>query len=216
MVEAKYIISFFNQLNQSGLDYILIRNINEELPLSLERGKDIDLLVKKQNQKDFRKFFFANQYKEIEHPFSKDTYLYTADKPIKFLSSSNAGVWIDLNFQALVRSLDAGQWIPLDNNIQESLWENRKQVCNSNDFSYWALSEEDEFVLLVARAIFDKKCFTEGYLKRIKELWPLVNKPLIEEKFNQIFFKFSFCLMELIEKHSFQEIIEKYLTFVGY
>ena len=44
------IIHFFNALNKSALNYILLRNIGNELPAELLIGKDIDLLIKKTDE----------------------------------------------------------------------------------------------------------------------------------------------------------------------
>ena len=47
------IIHFFNALNKSALNYILLRNIGNELPAELLIGKDIDLLIKKTDEEKF-------------------------------------------------------------------------------------------------------------------------------------------------------------------
>ncbi|NLO17466.1 MAG: hypothetical protein GX118_04680, partial [Arcobacter butzleri] len=109
-----------------------------------------------------------------------------------------------------------GQWIPLDQIIQESAWKNKRFEQLTDDFGYWTLSYEDEFVCLISRSIFDKKEFQNGYIKRINELINLINKNDVTEKFNMVFFKFTPYLMSYIEKQNYDEIIKNYLQFKEY
>lgn len=207
--------NIFNHLNDTGLNYILIRNINRELPDGLEVGKDIDLLVDKKDEKEFINFFHKYDYQTIEHPFKNDIFLYGVDK-FEFKYNNNNNILFDLNFQIAVRSLDAGQWIPLDQMIQESAWQNRRFEKQSDDFGYWTLGYEDEFIALVARSIFDKKEFQQGYINRIEELFPIIDKNDVINKFNLVFFKFTPYLIEMIEKKDYQNIITNYLQFKEY
>ena len=215
-VEGKELINIFRLLNESSLPYILMRNINNELPSSLEVGKDIDILINKSDEKEFINFFHSNDYQTIDHPFKYDVFLYGVDRFEFKYNNNNNKILFDLNFQIAVRSLDAGQWIPLDQIIQESAWKNKRFEKLSDDFGYWTLSYEDEFVCLVARSIFDKKEFQNGYIKRIDELINLINKNDVIEKFNMVFFKFTPYLMSYIEKQNYDEIIKNYLQFKEY
>lgn len=215
LIESVELINIFKLLNKSGLKYILMRNINKELPSGLEIGKDIDILVNKEDEKEFINFFHSNDYQTIDHPFKYDVFLYGVDR-FEFKYNNNNKILFDLNFQIAVRSLDAGQWIPLDQIIQESAWKNKRFEQLTEDFGYWTLSYEDEFVCLISRSIFDKKEFQNGYIKRINELINLINKNDVTEKFNMVFFKFTPYLMKYIEKQNYDEIIKNYLQFKEY
>lgn len=214
-VEGKELINIFRLLNESSLPYILMRNINNELPSSLEVGKDIDILINKSDEKEFINFFHSNNYQTIEHPFKYAVFLYGVDR-FEFKYNNNNKILFDLSFQIAVRSLDKGQWIPLDQIIQESAWENKRFEKIDDSFGYWTLSYEDEFVCLVARSIFDKKEFQEGYIKRIDELFKIINQNDVISKFNMVFFKFTPYLMSYIEKQNYDEIIKNYLQFKEY
>ena len=216
LVSNKEIVSIFNLLNSKGMEYILLRNIDNELPDGLKIGKDIDILVHKKDESKFIDFFDLHGYSAIKHPFRNNVFLYSADKFEFKYNNKNNNILFDLNFQILVKSLDAGQWIPLDNNIQLSAWENKRLEHQEGGISYWTLSYEDEFVCLVARSIFDIKEFKEGYIKRIINLLPLIDKNSVILKFNLIFFKFTPHLMKLIEKNQYKNIIKKYLAFRDY
>ncbi len=61
-VDAEKVRFFFDLMNSSNIDYVLIKNIREELPNSLPDGKDIDILVKPESkilfEKVMKKYFF--------------------------------------------------------------------------------------------------------------------------------------------------------------
>ncbi len=215
LISNKEIVSIFNVLNSKGMEYILLRNIDNELPDELTIGKDIDILVHKKDELKFIDFFNLHGYKTIKHPFRNDIFLYGSDK-FEFKYNKNNNILFDLNFQIVVKSLDAGQWVPLDNNIQLSAWSNKRLAQQEGGFDYWTLCYDDEFVCLVARSIFDKESFEKGYVKRIMSLWPLIDQNSVILKFNLIFFKFTPHLMSLIEKNQYKDIIKKYLAFRAY
>jgi hypothetical protein len=213
-VNQEEIIKIFNLLNVSSLDYILIRNINSELPDKLKSGKDIDILVKKEQKNRFINFLKKNNYCQIPHPFKNDAYLYGADKFIFFYNKKN-DILFDLNFQLVCRSLNAGEWIPLDQQIQNSIWENKKFIKNNN-FSSWFLDDEDEFLMLVVRSVFDKKEFQAGYIQRIGQLYKTIDIKKVEEKMKSIFFKYTPYLLSQINDKQYKEIIDNYIKFREY
>ncbi len=141
--------------------------------------------------------------------------MYGVDR-FEFKYNNNNNILFDLNFQIAVRSLDAGQWIPLDQSIQKSAWKNRRFEQLNEDFGYWTLSYEDEFVSLVARSIFDKNEFQSGYVKRIDELSSIIEKLNVIEKLNTVFFKFTPFLMDYIVNKDYENIIKNYLEFKEY
>ena len=71
-VNPESIIDMFNNLNAAGLRYILIRNINSELPDSLKIGKDIDLLVPYKERSKFINFLIITRFKKKSHPHRQD------------------------------------------------------------------------------------------------------------------------------------------------
>jgi hypothetical protein len=215
LIKNDELINIFQLLNKSKLNYILMRNINDEIPSKLKTGKDIDILISKKNYGKFINFFKDNQYKKISHPHKYDTFLYGVDK-FEFKYNANNKIIFDLNFQIAVRSLDAGQWIPLDQVIQKSAWKNKRFEQKNEDFGYWTLSHEDEMVCLIARSILDKEEFKDGYINRINELYDLIDKENIMKKLNLIFFKFTPDLIGYIENKQYSKIIQNYIQFKEY
>ncbi len=215
LIQSEELINVFNLLNESKLNYILLRNIDNELPISLTVGKDIDILVHKKDEKEFIDFFNTHKYQKIKHPHENNIFLYGVNK-FQFIHNKFNNILFDLNFQIAVRSLDSGQWIPLDQIIQESAWENRRFEKVDDKFGYWTLSYNDEFITLLARSIFDKREFQQGYINRINELYSKIDIDDVVEKLNMVFFKFTPYLLEMIENKDFDNIINKYLTFKEY
>ena len=216
LIESNDVKKIFYLLNEAKIDYILLRNINNELPNDLQHKKDIDLLVKKKDNNTIKNFFYSNEYIEINHPLRSRNFLYGADK-FKFIYNKNNNIIFDLSYQITVTSLNQElSIVPLDKAIQESAWKNKRLKKINNNFSYWTLSYEDEFVSLISRSIFDKKSFLEGYIKRINKLYDCVNKSDVLEKLNLIYFKFTPYLITFIENKRYNEIIEQYLEFKEY
>jgi len=212
-VNPKSIIDIFNDLNTAGLRYILIRNINNELPGSLRIGKDIDLLVPYNERRNFINFLAEKGFKNIRHPLCNDIFLYGANKFEFFVNKDN--VLLDLNYQLTCRSLNAGEWIPLDKKIQDSAWKNKK-INKIDKFTYYSLGMEDEFVALVTRSIFNKKEFQKGYIKRIDELINVIDVNDVIAKFQLIFFKFTSVLLRMLKKRQYEMILDRYISFSEY
>ena len=211
-VKSDEIVNIFQLLNERKVEYVLMRNINNELPHDLEIGKDIDILVKDRNK--VVEVLKAYKFNKINHPHENNIFLYGVAK-FEFYKN-NENILFDLNFQIAVRSLDAGQWIPLDQVIQESAWQNKRFERAGGGLEYWTFSYEDEFVVLIARSIFDKKEFQAGYVSRLDELLPMVNKDNVLKKLQLIFFKYAPLLLRQIEGQSYHDVVRNYLEFKEY
>jgi len=211
-VESDKILNIFQLLNERKVEYLLMRNINNELPYHLEIGKDIDILVKDRNK--MVEILKECKFNKISHPHENNIFLYGVQK-FEFYKN-NENILFDLNFQIVVRSLDAGQWIPLDQAIQESAWQNKRFERAGGGLEYWTLSYEDEFVALIARSVFDKKEFQAGYVSRLDELLPMVNKDNVLKKLQFIFFKYAPLLLYQIEQQNYPDIVINYLKFKEY
>lgn len=212
-VSSESIICFFNSLNCEKIKYILIRNIGSELPYSLETGKDIDLLVKSSERDKMIRFLENNYFKKIRHPNQHNIFLYGIKKPEMFTHEN--GLMVDIEYQLTCRSLNAGEVIPLGQKIQKSAWNHRKLVEAGGITSY-RLDINDEFVMLITRAVFDKKEFPEAYANEIEKILKKINFDVVEEKLALIFFKFTPILLEQVKKGSYKRIRENYLAFKDY
>jgi len=214
VIAKDYIKEAFDLLNTSGLEYLLMWNIDGELPESLPEGKDVDILIRKEQETELVGFLEAHDYEEIAHPFRDDVFLYSVDKFRKMRHRKN-NVLLDLNFQLTCRSLNAGEWIPLDQTIQESAWEN-KRFQEETGFSRWTLGVEDEYVTLLARAVFTKRIFDEGYRASIDRLRNKVDERDVLQKLEKVFFKFAPYLIAQVRKGEYDTIVKNYIQFREY
>ena len=209
--KKQQIIDFFSILNNAGVEYILLRNINNELPTKLSVNKDIDLIIIEEDLHLLQVSLIQNNWREIPHPHHALPFLYNMC-PFKFYEKE--GLHIDICCQLCCRSLNNGEFFPLDMQIQRDIWLNK--IATSNTPWKYRLSIEDEFLHLITRCIFDKKRFEEEYIKEINCLFTKCNKSVILDKFEIVFFKFSKNLIKLIESELFNEIIDSYLKFQEY
>lgn len=213
IVSPQAIRDFFDKLNLSSVDYILIRNMGGELPDSLNTGKDIDLLCKYQDRKRIHKFLEHNGFNQLKHPCDSHLFLYGVNKPEMF--SNNEGVLIDINYQLTCRSLNAGELVPLDQGIQESAWAN-KAIVNSDGFSCVRLGIDDEFVALVSRSVFDKREFLQVYIRGIESALGRIDEENVLRKLGLIFFKYAPILFKQIQGKKYDAVYENYIAFKEY
>ena len=174
----KDVIDLFSLLNNENINYILIRNINNELPKSLPLNKDIDLMINEDEASNFKDLMQRNGWKQKKHPLGHFPFLYGL-KPFEFYFKN--GIHLDICFQLACRSLNKGEWFPLDMQIQEDLWNNKLKILDS-PWKY-QLSIEDEFVHLITRCVFDKKEFNNGYIERIEQLKKVIDHNIVFSKF---------------------------------
>lgn len=202
-------------LNASELDYLLIRNINNELPANLKLGKDIDILVKHCNKYKWKKFLKKNGFsKRLIHPYRWDIRLYGVDL-FDMYREKQTGILLDFQYQLVCRSMNNREWIPLDQEIQESAWRNKK-VFKFKNSSCFGLSDEDNLVCLIIRSLLDKKKFDNNYISEIKKLIKLANIEIVINKLNKVVFNFAESLIISIQKEEYEYIPERYISFTNY
>jgi len=207
------IIDFFDKINNAGVEYVLLRNIGNELPYNFKANKDIDILVRAKDKVKFYKFMKHAGWTKILHPEDASVdliYLYAMDR---FNFFTKKGINIDICYQLSCRSTNRDEWLPLDQFINDSVWANRKK---HNAFPWYEMSFEDELVHLVTRCVFDKKIFANNYNLRILELLQRVDQKKVIERFNKVFFKFTNVLLTLLEDRDFENIRKRYLEFIEY
>lgn len=205
--------NIFFVLNSSGIDWILLRNTNNELPDNLRYDKDVDILVRPEMRHKIHNHLLNNKFKCVKHPLRYDIRLYGVDEFKMYVSDT--GVKVDINFQVAVRSLDRGQWIPLDQDIQNSIWADKKKIM-LGDVAVQMPSDEDLFVLTISRCVFDKKIFSTWHAKLLSAIILRCDINAIEKKLRLIFFSFTNRLLEIIRREQYESIIIEYLKFSEY
>jgi hypothetical protein len=207
------IICLFDVMNNSCVEWLLLRNTDDELPDKLLFGKDVDVLVRYENRNAFRKVLLKSGFRQISHPLFNDIKLYGVHEFEMYRSKNN--VLLDVNFEIAVRSLDQGQWIPLDQSIQSSAWQNMTFI-NLAGVNVPVLGNEDLFVAIIVRCVYDKKYFSHWHVKKLNLLIDSCDDNILRTKLKVIFFRYSDRLLKLAMLGNYCEIIDDYLSYADY
>lgn len=216
-IPRQIIQNLFEQLNSSDIEYVLIKNISDELPEKLKDGKDIDILVHESNIKKFEKFMKTHNFKKRVHPYGRRKEWSFAYKLPEHqfwqFNDNNFTLYIDVSFKLCCRSLTPKVWIPLDNCINEDIWKNK--IFDKKN-KWWILNEENLLVYLICRSVFDKKEFRLDYITEIEKRKSLLKQKSVRLKISKVFFKYTDSLILQIEDSNYENIISNYLSFKNY
>lgn len=206
--------NLFRILLHNKIPFLLLRNINNELPYNLSRDKDIDILIHPSAIIQAHRTFISSGWRQIRHPWDfGNNFVFLYSMP-PFRMYKRKGLHIDVTYQLACRSPNRGEWTPLDKVIQDSAWENCREEI---DLPWrYRLGYKDEMIHLLTRCIFDKKKFSIGYQQRIEELLSLIDLNNFQFVLNRVFFRFSKTLIELIEAREYENIGSSYLRFHDY
>ena len=214
-INSQYIIHFFEGLNNSGVVYALIKNIGNELPDCLIPGKDIDIVVHPEYRSQFHKYMKKIARKVI-HPYGKENgwrNIYGLEEFEFWRLHTAVDIYIDVTFSLCCKSVMPKIWVPLDNQIQKSVWENREFDIDHN---WWHLDYNSLYLYLIVRCVFDKKTFSDLYQKDIEVLRNKIELDTVKYFFKLVFFKFSDQLINLLDDKLYDTIIPSYLSFKNY
>ncbi len=215
--DESVIQNYFESLNDSNVEYVLIKNIKSELPRNLKVGKDIDIIVSNNKIQEFECFQKEHRFRRVEHPWGKTRgwrNLYGLEEFEFWRRKEKQGYfYIDVAFSLACKGLMPYVWIPLDKKIQERLW--KCKVWDEKN-SWWITDFETRFVYLLVRSIFDKGHFSDDYIDEINALYSLVDLDVVKGLLETVFFNYSFRLLELISSGKYNEIKKDYINFYSY
>lgn len=216
-IKKEYIDNFFNMLNKSGVNYMLIKNIADELPCNLKDRKDIDIVVKFEDREKFTECMGAHGFLYREHPLGiSGGWSFGYQLPqYQFwqLGGIKQVFYIDACFKLMCKSLSPKMWVPLDESINTHAWQNKEW---NETLKCWQMGEKTLFVYLFARCVFDKHTFSEKYIAEIEKRKHLLSDAEVVAMIRTIFYKFTDTLIEMVKQDNYDEIIQKYLTFKNY
>lgn len=211
----KTILEFFELLNKKGLRYVLIKNINDELPDMLVDGKDIDILVHPDDYTKYKIVMADNDFSMIFHPEGYKygwLFLYGVKEFVKF-KSIKTGLEVDACFQICTKSINMNAWIPLDKAINASIWKNK--VWDEKNH-WWIMDDKNLVVYLITRCVFEKELFSSKYIYEIDKRKYLLENIECIKKLNLIFFSFTEELIKLIKNDDYEKICNTYIQFTKY
>lgn len=215
VIDSKVINKFFLLLNDNNVKYILIKNINNELPFHLPVNKDIDILVHSDSVSLFEKVMHENKFLEIIHPKGRENgWLFLYNIPIcKMYKHIKYGLEVDVSPVLCTKSVNMNAWLPLDRLINESIWENRIWDAENN---WWIMDEYNLVVYLVVRSVFEKNRFEDNYIYEIEKRKDYLYSDECRKKLECVFFKFTDTLLKLINEKKYNDILHSYLNFCDY
>lgn len=214
-INPLFIKYFFEGLNKEGIDYVLIKNVGDELPNNLVIGKDIDILVHLESMHSFHSYISKHGRKML-HPYGKEAgwiNIYRLPEFEFWRLNTADDLFIDVSNKLSCHSLMPKIWIPLDNHIQTDLWKNK---VFDNENGWWRIDDDILYVYLVSRCILDKRQFPDVYRKEINKQISKINKDKVTLYFEYVFFKFTCTLMKMLEEKDFDNIISAYIRCKDY
>lgn len=217
-VDAKIIERLFYELNNRGINYVLIKNIGEELPHRLINGKDIDIVVNYDDVGRFHALMSDLDFSNVCHPYAKDkgwSYLYGLEE-FEFwkYNSEDFSLYVDVTTKLCCRSLMPNTWVPLDDYIQKVMWEKR---IWDEEKKWWITDVNIRYMYCVARCIFDKNgVFSQGYRDEIEKLSSVVDNRLEDILFEKIFFKAGKFVLSLVIGRKYDDLRKLYIQYNKY
>lgn len=216
-IERSEIMDFFSIMNTSGIDYVLIKNIGNELPDYLEDGKDIDILVREAQMVEFGEFMRNHKFRELTPPNGrKNGWNFAYQLPeYQFWQKEgiNQRLYIDASFKLACKSLTPQTWIPLDKKINEDIW--KKRVFDESK-NWWIMDDKTLCVYLIVRSVLDKHEFKAVYVDDLEQMKNLLDDEEVRMKLRTVFFKFTEKLIVLLKEKRYSEIYYEYITFIEY
>lgn len=202
----------FNALKSNEVRYAILKKF-DVFPENIDGSKDIDLIIHPNDKNLFHHIMRNSTFSLCKHPwdFGENFIFLYSMTPLEFYIDEPYS--LDICFELSCRSLNNGEWIPLHQKIQNLLWSERRLVSEP---WFYEQPYSCELLHLITKAIFDKKYFPKSYQERINELLKFVDLIVIEELLNQVFYKYTPKLIDLIASSKFEEIFESYITFTDY
>ena len=215
--EESCVKGFFRLLNDNGINYILLKNIGNELPKKLLMDKDIDVVIHPNDYKRYVNVMHFNDYVELMYPYGEDTgwsFLYWLNKDDCIMMQHRKNrLLIDSSDFLMTKSIGRNAWVPFNRDFQESIWQ--KRIWNREQ-GWWQMDEDNLFVYLIVRSVFEKKEFTPTYIMEIDSRKKSLRDDKNKVNLKKFFFKFTEELVALIESSRYDEIYDSYLTFQDY
>ena len=213
LYKPELLLEVFQILNLEKIDYVLIRNTNNEIPFNLNHTKDIDILVNFSSRDMLLKILKEYGFKKKLHPERFFIKLYGVNDFEKF--KSKGGVLLDINYQFCVQSLQENMFVPLDKVIQDNIWHHKSNIT-FDTVSVPFMGPNEYFITYFSRLLFKNKKFDNWSKSELSNVFNNCNHKLMMQYFRLVFFNFSNTLFSLIKNNQFDEIYAKYISFKEY
>ena len=216
-IDSQLIFEFFNVLNQSKVQYVLIKNIGQELPYRLKDGKDIDILVAIEDRYKLVESMLAAGFLKRIPPLGVENGYHFGYQLPEYQFWQKAGImqtfYIDVCFKLMCKSLMPKYWIPLDGTINKRVWE--EKVWNE-ELKCWQIDEKTLLVYLLVRCVFDKHSFSDIYIEEIEKRKQWIYEDEIQKMLHTVFYRFTPKISEMVTMRKYDSIMENYIRFTDY
>lgn len=212
MVEAKIIIDFFKMLNESNLNYVLIKNDDNVLPNCLESDNDIDFLIQPIDYEKLIELCVSNGYEKKVGESCKRYFLEQLREDLLFkYDDCYFHFYEALPCSPLTNMGDCK--MALERGVQEYIWEHKVW----DEINQWWIMDDIAILLyLLVRSVFDKKEFKEKYIREIEKRKQLLDKEDFKRLAQTVFFGFTPMLIELVKAGKYEHVLGKYLSYSNY
>lgn len=216
-IPSEVILDFFERLSATDILYVIIKNVDDELPYHLKDGKDIDILVHESCIKQFEEFMSSNDFDMQTPPLGRANGWNFAYKLPEYqfwkYREDRFTFYVDASFKLSCKSLTPKMWIPLDKCINDDIWE--KKVYDPVHH-WWMMDNETVLIYLLVRSIFDKREFKVGYIEGIEQRKSFLTNEDVRKKLSKIFFNYTQSLTDQVIAGNYDDIIRNYLAFTDY
>lgn len=212
MVNPEHIKNFFRLLNDAGITFVLPKNDGNFIPNAVVDEKDIDIIVWPGHYEKFLDTLLQAGFEWLPGESKKYFFLYNLRADI-FVRKEDAFFHAYEKLSCVTLTNMGLSKIPLDNAIQDYLWQNR--VWDEKN-RWWIADDKIILLFLVVRSVFDKKFFRPIYVREIEERKNLLDAPEFVKLCELVFFKYTARLIALLKSRRYEEIRQDYLHFCDY
>lgn len=209
--KSDLVIEIFNTLDAQNINFVTLRGF-DLIPNHVSKKQDVDLIIHPdsmdQAKQIFQKYGFVP--KSID---PKDTVYMYGTHPSIFFVNDSLDIAIHLVDELAYKSLHRSEMVPLDEELQASIFKNKRAV---NEIWKYMPSLEDEFLMLLCRCIYDKRTVPNKYKDRIEELFRTTDMNKIQEHCQPVFLKTTPMLLSVIAEGRTDSLFERYITFSDY
>jgi len=209
--KSDLVIKLFDTLDAQGVNFVTLRGFNL-IPHKVSVKEDVDLLIHPDSINLATELFKNHGFTASSIDPEGTVYLYNTH-PSVFFVHKPLDIAIHVVEELAYKSLHRCEMVPLDKELQESIFENKRRV---DEIWKYMPSYEDELLMLLCRCIYDKRTVPENYKDRIEELSHKTEIDKLHKYCNSVFMKSTPLLLSTVAKRETEYIFERYITFCDY
>ena len=209
----EFICEVFRDFNKNNIDFIILRK--DEIIFEKIKNEDVDILISLKDDEKVKNIFLKKKLTTYTDSKYNNIYLYKS-KPHKHYYDKKICINFDVCFDISYSSINNKEFIPIDDDELELIWQNKIKIYKNN-FFYYKMDRYSQLIHLICHCIFDKNQFSRYYSDQINNLLnQKIDHELLLKMLKKNFYKFADKLLELLLTKKFDTIFKNYLTFKEY